>query len=180
MTAPEFVTSRLAEWASQLTYDQIPPEVRREARRCLLDYLGVTLGAADEDATRIARETAELLGGNPQASVLGTTQKTSLVNAALINGIASHVLDFDDTHIITVLHPTGPAMSGAFPVAEWKKASGKDLITAFIAGFEVEARIALSICPEHYDRGWHVTGSVGMFGAACEHDLEGIGKVGAR
>jgi 2-methylcitrate dehydratase PrpD len=167
MTAPESVTSRLAEWASQLTYDQIPPEVRREARRCLLDYLGVTLGAADEDATRIARETAELLGGNPQASILGTTQKTSLVNAALINGIASHVLDFDDTHIITVLHPTGPAMSGAFPVAEWKKASGKDLITAFIAGFEVEARIALSICPEHYDRGWHVTGSVGMFGAAA-------------
>ncbi|HEX3244607.1 MAG TPA: MmgE/PrpD family protein [Chloroflexota bacterium] len=167
MTAPESVTQRLAEWASQLTYDQIPAEVRREARRCLLDYLGVTLGAADEDAPRIARQTAELLGGNAQATILGTTQKTSLVQAALVNGIASHVLDFDDTHIITVLHPTGPAMSGALPVAEWQHASGRDLITAFIAGFEVEARIALSICPEHYDRGWHVTGSVGMFGAAA-------------
>lgn len=163
----EHVTQTLAEWASQLTYEQIPPEVRREARRCLLDYLGVTLGSHDEDAVRIAQETAELLGGNPHASILGTSRKTSVVNAALVNGIASHVLDFDDTHIITVLHPTGPAMSGALPVAEWKNASGRDLITAFIAGFEVEARIALSICPEHYDRGWHVTGSVGMFGAAA-------------
>lgn len=167
MTHPEHVTTTLAAWASQLTYEQIPPEVRREARRCLLDYLGVTLGSHDEDAVRIARETADILGGNPQGSILGTSRKTSVVNAALVNGIASHVLDFDDTHIVTVLHPTGPAMSGALPVAEWKKASGRDLITAFIAGFEVEARIALAICPEHYDHGWHVTGSVGMFGAAA-------------
>lgn len=167
MAQPENVTRRLAEWASQLTFDQIPPKVVREARRCLLDYLGVTLGAGAEDAVRISREAIEPLGGEGQATVLGTTRQTTVFSAALLNGIASHVLDFDDTHIATVLHPTGPAMSAALPVAEWRQASGRDLITAFIAGFEVECRVATSVYPDHYDIGWHMTGSVGMFGAAA-------------
>ena len=87
--------SALAEWASQLTYDQIPPEVRREARRCLLDYLGVTLGAADEDAVRIARETADLLGGNPQATIVGDlTSAPQIPTDAFDCAIVTQTLQF--------------------------------------------------------------------------------------
>jgi 2-methylcitrate dehydratase PrpD len=84
-----------------------------------------------------------------------------------VNGIASHVLDFDDTHDPTILHGTGPVMSAALPAAEHVGASGRDLLAAHVIGFEVAARVALAVHPEHYDQGFHVTGTAGTFGAAA-------------
>src|SRR5262249_21101596 len=137
-----------------------------ESKRCILDFLGVAIGAADDEAPRLALETACELGGAPQATVLAFGQQTSVTNAALVDGILSHVLDFDDTHIPTILHPTGPVMAAGLPVAEWRHRTGKELIATHIAAFEVEARASLALYPEHYDRGWHMTGTTGTLGAA--------------
>lgn len=159
-------TATLAAWAAGLRFEDLLPAVVHQVKRCLLDYVGLVIGASDEPAVQHALETVRLLGGDPQASVLGTGVLTSTHHAALVNGIASHVLDYDDTHLPTVIHPTGPPMSAALAVGQWNEASGRDLIAAFAAGFEVECRVGLSVHPEHYDAGWHITGTAGTFGAA--------------
>ncbi len=159
-------TRALAAFAAEFPTDGIPADVLHLSARCLLDDLGVSLGAWDEPAVRIACEVAEELGGNPQATLLGGG-RSSLVHAATVNGIASHVLDFDDTHDPTILHGTGPAMSAALAAAEHVGASGRELLAAHAVGFEVAARVALAVHPEHYDQGFHVTGTAGTFGAAA-------------
>lgn len=159
-------TRALAAFAAEYPTDEIPSDVLHLSARCLLDDLGVSLGAWDEPAVRIACEVADELGGKPQATLLGGG-KTSLVHAATVNGIASHVLDFDDTHDPTILHGTGPVMSAALAAAEHVGASGRDLLAAHAVGFEVAARVALAVHPEHYDQGFHVTGTAGTFGAAA-------------
>ncbi|MCC7104834.1 MAG: MmgE/PrpD family protein [Chloroflexi bacterium] len=159
-------TARLASWAASLRFEDLPEMVVRESKRCLLDHLGLVIGASDEPAVQHALAIVQLLGGEPRASVLGTTVRTSVHHAALVNGIASHVLDYDDTHLPTIIHPTGSPMAAALPIAEWRSLSGRALIAAFAAGFEVECRIGMSVYPAHYDVGWHITGTAGVFGAA--------------
>src|SRR5215212_5102918 len=110
-------TATLARFAAEHAFTSIPAEVRHLSARLLLDYVGISLGAWDEPAVQIARAVAEDLGGGDQASLLGGG-RTSLVHAATVNGIASHVLDFDDSHDPTILHGTGPVMSAALAVAE--------------------------------------------------------------
>ena len=159
-------TRNLLHFAATTRYEDLPADVIRESKRCILDFLGVTIGAVDTEAPSIARAVAQETGGNAQARIIGYGDSTSVLHAALVNGILSHVFDFDDTHIPTILHPTGPLMASGFPVAEWKGSSGKDLIAAHAVGFEVEARASLALYPEHYDRGWHMTGTTGVLGAA--------------
>ena len=159
-------TFALGTFAAEFPAESIPHDVMHASARNLVDYLGVCLGAWDEPAVQIACAVAEELGGLPQASLLGGG-KTSLVHAATVNGVASHVLDFDDTHDPTILHGTGAVMSAALAAAEFRGASGTDLLAAHAVGFEVSARVALAVHPEHYDQGFHVTGTAGTFGAAA-------------
>ncbi len=159
-------TRALAAFAAEFPTDEIPADVLHLSARCLLDDLGVSLGAWDEPAVRIAREVADDLGGNPQATLLGGG-RASLLQAATVNGIASHVLDFDDTHDPTILHGSGPIMSAALPAAEHTHATGRALLASHAIGYEVAARVALAVHPEHYDQGFHVTGTAGTFGAAA-------------
>jgi 2-methylcitrate dehydratase PrpD len=159
-------TETLARFAAEFALGDIPADVRHSSARCLLDYFGIALGAWDEPTVQIARALAEDLGGAPQASFLGGG-RTSMLHAATVNGIASHVLDFDDSHDPTILHGTGPVASAALAAAEWVGASGADVIAAHALGFEVAARAALAVHPEHYDRGFHVTGTAGTMGAAA-------------
>jgi len=159
-------TQRLARFAAEYAAERIPADVVHLSARCLLDDIGVSLGAWDEPAVQIAREVAEELGGASQATLIGGG-RTSLVQAATINGIASHVLDFDDSHDPTILHGTGPVMSAALVAAELVDASGPQLLAAHAIGFEVAARVALAVHPEHYDQGFHVTGTAGTLGATA-------------
>ena len=112
---------------------------------------------------------ARLVGGRSQATVVGRGVRTSAPLAALVNGQAAHVLDFDDTYASseTTLHGTPPVYSAALAVGEWQRASGAAVLQAFVLGFEVAARVALALGPEHYDAGWHVTGTAGRFGATA-------------
>ena len=102
-----------------------------------------------------------------QATVLGRAERVDIASAALINGITSHTFDFDDTHLKTIIHPAGPVASAALALAELTGASGRQLIDSLVIGIDVACRIGNTMYPDHYDRGWHITGSTGMFGAAA-------------
>ena len=90
-----------------------------------------------------------------------------MASAALVNGITSHTFDFDDTHLKTIIHPAGPVASAVLALAEQRGASGRDVIDALVLGIDVACRVGNTMYPDHYDRGWHITGSTGMLGAAA-------------
>ena len=99
--------------------------------------------------------------------MLGRGDRVDVMLAALMNGITSHTFDFDDTHLKTVIHPSGPVASAILALSERKPLNGNDFIHAFILGVEAECRIGNAVYPEHYDVGWHITGTAGVFGAAA-------------
>jgi 2-methylcitrate dehydratase PrpD len=103
----------------------------------------------------------------PQAQVPGRAERVDMASAALLAGIASHTFDFDDTHLKTIIHPAGPVASALLPLAEHLHLPGRALIDALVLGIDVSCRIGNVMYPEHYDRGWHITGSTGMLGAAA-------------
>jgi 2-methylcitrate dehydratase PrpD len=105
--------------------------------------------------------------GAPQATVLGRRERFDILHAALANGTSSHTFDFDDTHLKTIIHPTGPVASALLALAEHTSVTGEEFIHAFVLGTEVECRIGNAVYPSHYDVGWHITGTAGVFGAAA-------------
>jgi len=159
-------TRTLLDFVSRTPADAIPDEVRHESARCLLDHLGLAIAGAAEPAARIAREQCLLLGGEPQATALGTTDRLRVTDAALVNGIACHALDFDDTHVPTILHPTTPLYAAGTGLAEWRGSRGIDLLAAHALGYELAARVSNALYPEHYDAGWHMTGTTGALASA--------------
>ena len=161
------VTKALSEYIVNLKFSDLPKDVVEGAKLCFLDWLGVTLSGSKEPLTHILAAVAEEQGGKPQATLIGRRRKTSLLHAALINGSASHALDFDDVHMKMMGHPSVPLFPAILALGEWKKISGEALIAAFIAGFETECRVAAIVFPEHYLCGWHATGTIGHFGAAA-------------
>lgn len=161
------ITRTLAAWAATLPHDAIPEAVRHEGVRSFVNWLGCAVGGATHETVDRALAAALPFSGPARASILGRRERMDELHAALINGISSHVLDYDDTHLKTIIHPAGPVASAILAVAQEREISGRELITAFIIGIEVECRIGNAIYPDHYDRGWHITGTTGVFGAAA-------------
>lgn len=159
-------TRTLAKYIVDSKIDSIPDAIKHEAARALLNWCACAVGGARHETVDNALAAVKAFSGSPQASVLGRKEKLDILNAALLNGISSHVLDFDDTHV-EAIHPSAPVWPALLALAEWKGVSGSDLIHAYILGVEVECRIGLSVVPEHYAIGWHITGTVGVFGAAA-------------
>ena len=141
--------------------------VEHEALRTLLNWVGCAVGGARHEAADAALAALRMLQSAPQSSVLGREEKVDMASAALVNGITSHVFDFDDTHLKTVIHPGGPVASALVAIAETTGASGREILDALVLGVDVECRIGNCMYPDHYDRGWHITGSAGMLGAAA-------------
>jgi 2-methylcitrate dehydratase PrpD len=166
MTSIE-VTRPLARWIVSLPAASIPEPVKHEGVRTLVNWLGCAIGGSPHETVDRALDAVKLFAGPAQATVIGRTVRTDALHTALLNGISSHVLDYDDTHLKTIIHPAGPVASAAFAVAEMMPVSGADLLTAVILGMEVECRIGNAVYPDHYDRGWHITGTAGVFGAAA-------------
>jgi len=160
------VTGILARHIVGARLEDIPQQVRHEATRALLNCLGCAIGSARHETVENALAAIRDFAGAPQAAVFGRSERLDALNAALINGISTHVLDYDDTHARAV-HPSAPLWPALLAFAEWRATRGEDLVLAFVLGVETECRIALSVFPEHYDRGWHITGSAGIFGAAA-------------
>ncbi|MGZ5570500.1 MAG: MmgE/PrpD family protein [Usitatibacter sp.] len=141
--------------------------VDHEAHRTFLNWVGCAVGAAKHESAEAALGAVRTLQPAPQASVLGRDDRVDMASAALVNGITSHTFDFDDTHLKTIIHPAGPVASALLALAEVTGASGRDVIDALVIGIDVSCRMGNCIYPEHYDRGWHITGSTGMLGAAA-------------
>ena len=161
------VTQRLADYASGLTLKDIPVDVRAIAKQCLLDWLGVTLAGAQEPLTQKLLDYSRAEGCGDHATLIGLDGRGSVSQAALINGSAGHALDYDDVLKLLRGHPTAPVAPVALAFAERDLSSGADLLVAFIAGVETEARIGGFVGDSPYVKGWHQTATVGTFGAAA-------------
>ena len=165
-TAPE-ATRILAEFAAGHPSQGWSDAIEHEAHRALLNYFGCAIGASRHPTVEAALAAALELAPSPQATLYGRGERVDIGSAALVNGVASHTFDFDDTHLKTIIHPAGPVASAALALAERKGASGRQLVDAVVLGIDVACRIGNAIYPDHYDRGWHITGSTGMLGAAA-------------
>src|ERR1700733_3382927 len=160
-------TKALASYVLSSRLEDIPPDVRHEARRAILNYVGCALGGSHDQAVDIAIRTFRPYSGPPTASVLGRAERLDPLHASLMNGISSHVYDFDDTTPKNYMHPTSPVASALFAWASANPVTGRDFMEAFITGFEAEMRIGNAVYPAHYDAGWHITGTAGVFGASA-------------
>ena len=161
------VTRTLAKFIVNHRYDDVPEKVRHEAARSFLNWVGCAVGASRHETVENALAALGEFSGPREATVLGRADKLDVMLAALMNGITSHTFDFDDTHLKTVIHPSGPVASAILALSEHKHWNGKDFLHAFILGVEAECRIGNSVYPQHYDVGWHITGTAGVFGAAA-------------
>src|SRR5262245_17981241 len=160
------ITRKLARYVVATRCQDLPEGVRREIGRSLLNWLGVAVGGSRHEAVEIALAAVQQFAGPPQAGVFGRSERLDVLNAALINGISSHVFDFDDTDLLTAVHPSAPVVPTVLALAELNRASGRDVVTAMVMGFEAECRIARAVQPALGAIGWHPTGVTGVFGAA--------------
>ena len=161
------VTGTLAHYLVTATYDDLPGNVRKEGVRTLLNWVGVAIGGSRHQTVDIAVAALAPFSGPAQASLLGRRERFDIMNAAFINGVSSHIFDYDDTHLKTIIHPAGPVASAILALSEMHPVSGKDFLNALVLGVETECRIGNAVYPNHYDVGWHITGTAGVFGSAA-------------
>ena len=160
------VTLTLARYIVAARFEQLPERVRREVGRSLLNWMGVAVGGARHEAVEMALAAVRPFAGPPQAGLFGRSERLDVMNAVLINGISSHVFDFDDTDLSTAVHPSAPVLPTLLALAEMRRVSGRDFVTAMVMGFEAECRLARAVQPDFGAIGWHPTGAAGVFGAA--------------
>ncbi|HEX5319433.1 MAG TPA: MmgE/PrpD family protein [Stellaceae bacterium] len=176
------LTRALAERASAVTYEGLNDDARLLARQCILDYYACGLAGADDPLVAILVAEMKEAGGTEAASLIGHKGRMPALSAALVNGAASHALDYDDVNLAMPGHPSVAILPGLIALAEERGATGRDLIAAFIAGYETACRTGMAMRPGHYGRGFHATGTVGAFGgaAACARllglDAEATGR----
>src|SRR6185295_7398770 len=139
------VTRRLIERARNIECSQLPADVRAVARQCVLDWIGVTLGASSDPLPRLLLDAALADGGHPLATVVGHPVRVAPLQAALINGAASHVLDYDDGNITMIVHASVAILPGLLALAEVRGANGDAVIAAFIAAYETACRVGLLV-----------------------------------
>jgi 2-methylcitrate dehydratase PrpD len=161
------VTRKLAHWIVTSKPDETTPAIRKEAARTLLNWVACAVGGSRHEALNMTLAALAPFSGPAQATVLGRKERLDVMHAALANGMSSHVFDFDDTHLRTIIHPAGPVASAILALAEYKPVSGRDFLYALTVGIETECRIGNAVYPSHYEAGWHITGTAGVFGAAA-------------
>ena len=164
---PPPVTAIIARYIVGARYSDLPPAVRREGARTLLNWVGCAVGGSRHETVDKAVAALAPLAGKPEANVLGRKERFDISTTAFLNGVASHIFDYDDTHLKTIIHPAGPVASAILALSQHRKVSGQDFLNALVLGVETECRIGNSVYPEHYAMGWHITGSTGMFGSAA-------------
>ena len=158
-------TRRMAEFVTSEV--DLPEWVMTEAKRTLVNVLAISISASAHPSSQKLLVWARGEGAAAQASVVGSDLRTSPSLAALANGFLAHLQDYDDTHYPTVLHPSAPVWPAALAVAEDRGRTGREALVAFALGAEVACRVAMSVHSWHYDQGWHITGTAGVFGAAA-------------
>ncbi len=169
----------IAEFTYGLQFEDLSPAVVEACRTAVTDWFGSVVAGSKEQPALMVAAVVRHAGGNPRATMIGFNEKSSALNAALVNGTSCHILELDDLHRSSILHPAAPIISAAAAAAEDREVGGRDLIAAVVAGYEVGIRIAEAVTPSHYHY-WHTTATCGTFGAAAAAakiislDLEGI------
>jgi aconitate decarboxylase len=167
-TAQNPYTRRIAEFVSGLRYENIPAEVRERLKLLILDALGCAIYGAHLEWCRILRETLEQLDKTRDTSIWGTDRRLSSVHAALVNGTQVQSFELDDVHREGILHVGAVALPALIAVAQTHtQLSGRDFVTAAVAGYEIGPRVGLCMGPEHIGQGWHSGATVGVFSAAA-------------
>jgi 2-methylcitrate dehydratase PrpD len=161
------VTERLARFLVEHRPEDMPERVRHEAKRALVNFFATALGGCRNEAVEILLAALAECFGPAHATVIGRRERTDALTATFLNAVSANVLDFDDTHLRTVIHPTAPVAPGLFALAERRPVTSAALLHAFILGVEVECRIGNALSPGHYRRGWHITATCGVLGAAA-------------
>ncbi len=161
------ITRTLAEWVVASRPADIPAAVRKEAVRSIVNVIGATVGGSSDPTIATALRAITPYSGPARAALFGRSERLDGINAAVVNGISSHVLDFDDTELSMVIHPAGVVAFALLGLAADHPITGADFLHAFILGTEVESRIGRAIYPTHYDVGFHITATTGVFGAAA-------------
>lgn len=155
----------LGSRTAALTWEDLPPQALRWAKVGLIDTLGVTLAGSREPAAALCAQSLDLANG--PSLLLGSRRRVGALDAALVNGTASHALDFDDCNNTMGGHPSAPVLSALLALADEHSCSGPEFMLAYVVGFEVETKIALAVNFHHYQKGWHPTATLGVFGAAA-------------
>jgi 2-methylcitrate dehydratase PrpD len=167
MELPNDLTRKLARFIISARLADMPEAVHHEAKRTLLNWVGCALGGSQHETVANAVAALSAFFGARQATLFGRPERPDVFHTALLNGISSHVLDFDDTHAQTTIHPAAPVAPAILALAEYQPVSGRDFIEALVVGVETECRIGKAVVPAHYDSGWHITGTAGVFGSAA-------------
>jgi 2-methylcitrate dehydratase PrpD len=160
------VTDGLARFLVDTRLPDIPEPVRHQARRSLLNFFAVALAGCRTEPVEIALRSLGEFSTGRQATIIGRGERLDPLGAAFINAASANVFDYCDTHLATIIHPTAPVAPALLALAELRPVSGRELLLALILGIEIECRIGNAISPGHYRRGWHITSTCGVFGAA--------------
>ncbi len=160
-------TRQIAEKVRELRYEALPAEVVQKAKEAILDTIGVTIAGSVSDSADILNRFVDGIGGKKQSTILGRKAKNSSVNAAMVNAAMGHVLDYDDVSWSTIGHPAVVTVPPVLALGEVLNSSGKDLVTALVAGYEAMACIGRGLVPDFNAKGWHSTATIGCFGAAA-------------
>ena len=161
------LTRTIARFITQVEPSSIPPECYEQAKVAFLDWFAVLMAGKDEPLVLKLLHYSNLMGGNPQATILGHGQKTNVIQAALVNGAMSHALDYDDTMAQFQGHPSVTLFPALLALSEWKKKSGFEFLSAYIIGLKVGAVIGACAGLEHYGAGWHATSTIGRLASAA-------------
>ncbi len=167
MNKTRSVTNELADFVSNAQWADIPSNVRHEAKRSLVNYFAVALAGSSDPSIAAAISVYGRFSAGNQCRLVGRNERTDILNAAALNAMSANVYDFDDTHLPTIIHPSAPVAAALFALSEDVGLSGEDLLLAFVIGVEVECRLGIALASCHYERGWHITSTCGVFGAAA-------------
>ena len=166
--AEKTVTMQIAEYSVQNHWDSFTEKDIRMAKIAFIDWFVAAQTGVTEKSAKLLMNMAEEENISGDCVIIGQGRTTSAVQAALINGIESHAIDFDDIHDFLSLHLCSPVLPAALAAAEYNNADGKALINGAIVGMQIMVAISAAIMPEHYNQGrWHATGTIGVFGAAA-------------
>src|SRR6185312_14994393 len=160
-------TETLARLVVDTKWEDIPAEARHEAKRALLNFFAVALAGCRTEPVEIALKSLAEFSGGKQATVVGRRERIDALSAAFLNAAGANVFDYCDTHLPTVVHPTSPLAPAMLAMAELRRVTGPEFLLAFILGFEIECRVGGAVSPGHYPKGWHITSTCGVFGAAA-------------
>jgi 2-methylcitrate dehydratase PrpD len=166
------ITQNLARFVVEARWDDVPEPVRHEAKRALLNFFAVALAGCRTGPVELALRSLAEFSDRRQATVIGRGERMDALSAAFLNAAGANVFDFCDTHLPTVIHPTAPVAPAVLALAELRRVTGAELLLAFLLGVELQCRIGAAISPGHYAKGWHITSTCGVFGAAV-----GAGKL---